>query len=261
MSSQKRRLSHISAMHYCKLVFRGALFLAAAVIYLLERSGSDAPLFDDISRWPVLFDFIWIVFVVEMILRFFPSKLESLGCQKQFSRNYQPVPNSSKPALQSARSTAAVAAAWFALNGAIGALYFVGIIDKGILMLIALAYSVCDMICILFFCPFQTWFMKNRCCATCRIYNWDFAMMFTPLLFIPHFYTWSLLGIALALLIEWEYLLRRYPERFSESTNRCLSCANCPEKLCQHKKQLQRFLRRNREYLRLKGNCLFNKEK
>ena len=128
-------------------------------------------------------------------------------------------------------------------------------------MLIALAYSVCDMICILFFCPFQTWFMKNRCCATCRIYNWDFAMMFTPLLFVPHFYTWSLLGIALALLIEWEYLLHKYPERFSESTNQCLSCANCPEKLCHHKKQLQHFLRRNREYLRLKGNSLINKEK
>ena len=75
MPSQKRRLSHISAMHYCKLVFRGALFLAAAVIYLLERSGSDAPLFDDISRWPVLFDFIWVVFVVEMFLRFFPSQI------------------------------------------------------------------------------------------------------------------------------------------------------------------------------------------
>ena len=262
MSTQKRHLSHISAMHYFKLVFRGALFLAAAVVYLLDLRQADNPLYDEISRWPVLFDIIWVVFVVEMILRFFPSRLESMGCQKQFARNYQPVSRpDAKPALQSWKATAAVAAAWLALNGAIGALYFAGIIDKGILMLISLAYSVCDMICILFFCPFQTWFMKNRCCATCRIYNWDFAMMFTPLVFIPHAYTWSLLGIALALFVEWEYLLRRYPERFSEATNQCLSCASCPEKLCHHKKQLQRFLRRNREYLRLKGNNLFNKEK
>ena len=262
MPSQKRRLSRISAMHYFKLFFRGFLFLAATVVYILDRPQYDNPLYDDISRWPVLFDIIWVVFVVEMILRFFPSNLESMGCQKQFARNYKPVTRKdAKPVLQSAKATASVAAAWFALNGAIGALYFAGIIDKGILMLIALAYSVCDMICILFFCPFQTWFMKNRCCATCRIYNWDFAMMFTPLLFVPHFYTWSLLGIALALLIEWEYLLRKYPERFSEATNQCLSCASCPEKLCHHKKQLQHFLRRNREYLRLKGNNLFNKEK
>ena len=49
-------------------------------------------------------------------------------------------------------------------------------------------------------------------------------------------------------------------ERFSESSNQYLACSACPEKLCHHKKQLQRFLRRNREYLRLKGNSLFNRE-
>jgi len=249
-------------MHYWKLFFRSSLFLAALIVYLVDRSRYEYPLYDDISRWPVLALIIWVVFVVEMILRFFPSSLESMGCQKQFARNYRPTARKeAKPVLQSWKTTFAVAAAWFALNGAIGALYFSGIIDKGILLLIALAYSVCDMICILFFCPFQTWFMKNRCCATCRIYNWDFAMMFTPLVFIPGIYTWSLLGIALALLIQWEVLLRRYPERFSEATNQCLSCSECREKLCQHKAQLQRFLRRNREYLRLKGNHLFTQEK
>ena len=56
------------------------------------------------------------------------------------------------------------AAAWFALNGAIGGLFFAGVIDRDILVLISLAYGVCDMVCILFFCPFQTWILKNRCC-------------------------------------------------------------------------------------------------
>ena len=244
MSSQKRQLSHISAMHYFKLVFRGGLFLAAAVVYILDCQRSDNPLYDDISRWPVLFDIIWVVFVVEMILRFFPSRLESMGCQKQFARNYQPVNRpDAKPILQSWKATAAVAAAWLALNGAIGVLYFAGIIDKGILMLIALAYSVCDMICILFFCPFQMWFMKNRCCTTCRIYNWDFAMMFTPLLLIPHLYTWSLLAMSLGILARWEITLRLHPERFSETTNACLSCKNCDEKLCLHKRHILRLVK------------------
>ena len=262
MHSKTRRLSPTSAMHYFKLFFRGALLLAALTVYLVDRSRYEYPLYDDISRRPVLSMIIWVVFVVEMILRFFPSGIESMGCQKQFARNYRPVPrDDAKPVLQSWKTTATVTAAWFALNGAIGALYFTGIIDKGILLLIALAYSVCDMICILFFCPFQTWFMKNRCCATCRIYNWDFAMMFTPLVFIPGIYTWSLLGLALALLIQWEVLLKRYPERFSEASNQCLACSECREKLCQHKTQLQRFLRRNREYLRLRGNHLFTQDK
>ena len=62
------------------------------------------------------------------------------------------------------------------------------VIDKYFLFMVGLAYGVCDIICILFFCPFQTWFMKNRCCTTCRIYNWDFAMLCTPFLLIPGFY-------------------------------------------------------------------------
>ena len=129
------------------------------------------------------------------------------------------------------------------LNSAIGALYFTGIIDKGILILIAIVYSICDIICILYFCPFQTWFMKNRCCTTCRIYNWDFAMMFTPLVFIPSLYTYSLLGCAVLLLLRWEITYRLHPERFSVLTNKCLDCSRCEEKLCSHKKQLKSFLR------------------
>ena len=37
---------------------------------------------------PLILSLIWAVFTLEMILRFFPSRLESPGCQKQFARNY-----------------------------------------------------------------------------------------------------------------------------------------------------------------------------
>ena len=136
------------------------------------------------------------------------------------------------------------------LNGAIGLMYAAKWIDAGILLLISLAYSVCDMICILFFCPFQTWFMKNKCCTSCRIYNWDFIMMVTPLIFIPSVFTWSLVFCALLLLIRWEVTIHRHPERFFEETNGNLSCASCQERLCQHKTQLQHFLKENREQIR-----------
>ena len=66
-------------------------------------------------------------------------------------------------------------------------------------------------------------------------------MMFTPLVFIPNLYAWSLLGLALLLLIQWEVKLHIHPEWFSDKCNGSLSCANCQEKLCQHKTQLQRF--------------------
>ena len=253
MNVQKIRLSKISALHYFKLVFRSLLLIAAAVFYIINRVGStDAP-FGEIGHNPIVLGTIWIVFVTEMLLRFFPSNAESMGCQKQFKKNFLPT-KTTVPTERSNRGVFAVAAAWIALNLVIGLLYALGAIDKGILLLICLAYSVCDMICILFFCPFQTWFMKNKCCGSCRIYNWDFAMMFTPLVWIPSPYTWSLLGIALLLLAVWEIFAFRHPERFSEKTNACLSCANCKEKLCHHKKQLRRFLKNNKGKFILKEN-------
>ena len=97
------------------------------------------------------------------------------------------------------------------------------------------------MICILFFCPFQTWILKNRCCGVCRIYNWDYAMMFTPFVFIPNAYTWSLLAMSLVLLSRWDITLHMHPEWFSDRTNANAQCRNCKEKLCQHKKQLKSF--------------------
>ncbi len=247
-------------MHYLKLIVRSAMLAAALVLYAVNRAKGTGEPFGGYEKVPWLLAVIWAVYAAEMFLRFFPSKLESPGCQKQFARNYLPT-GEKTPRLQSWKRTLSVAAAWILLNGAIGALYYAKVIDMGILILISLAYGVCDMICILFFCPFQTWFMKNRCCTDCRIYNWDFAMMFTPYVFIPRPYTWSLLAMSLLLLLRWELTLRRHPERFAENTNACISCRNCSEKLCSHKKQLRSFIRKNSQRLLLKGNEIIDSAK
>lgn len=246
-----RKLSKISAKHYVELVFRSVLFLGALFMYLANWVRDPNALFGDPRHIHPLLWLVWLVLMVEMVLRFFPSSLESMGCQKQFAKNYQP--RGETPArvdLGTRKSTMAVAAAWLALNAVIGGLYFARVIDAGILLLISLAYSVCDMICILFFCPFQTWFMKNKCCTSCRIYNWDYAMMATPLVFVPTWYTWSILACALALLVRWELTVHFRPERFSEKTNCALACSQCEEKLCHHKKQLRHFLKENRHRFR-----------
>ena len=237
-----RRLSKISAIHYFKLLFRSLLFLVALTLYIINRRSAYFSWPEMIHDYPLIFGLIWVLFAAEMIARCFPSGLESMGCQKLFPRNYVPVAGSDVHDYKvSWKVTFAMAAAWFTLNGLIGILYFAHVIDEGILLLISLAYSVCDMICILFFCPFQTWFMKNKCCGTCRIYNWDYAMMFTPLVFEKHFYAYSLLGLALILLLQWEIIYHKFPERFYDGTNQSLTCANCQEKLCHHKKQLRQF--------------------
>ena len=243
-SKKRRKLTRIMRLHYLKLFLRSMLFLGALSLYMTNRLLNLDGIFCGVENMPVILSVIWLFFVVDMLLRFFPSRLESMGCQKQFSCNYKPT---GKTIGDDHRFTPikAVIVSWLLLNGAIGAAYLTGWIDQGILLLVSMAYAVCDMICILFFCPFQTWMMRNRFCTTCRIYNWDYAMMFTPFLLIPRLYTWSLLGLALMLLIRWEIALKRHPERFAEKTNCSLSCANCEEKLCQHKKQLRQFIRKN----------------
>ena len=236
------KMSKIVWMHYVKLIFRSVLFLSAFILYIYNHIQNTGESFGGFENNHILLGFIWMVFIAEMVLRFFPAKLESMGCQKQFAKNYVKTGETAK--LETAKSTFGVAAAWILLNSVIGILYLCGVLGRDIMLLIALFYSVCDVICILFFCPFQTWFMKNKCCGTCRIYNWDYAMMFTPLMFVKNIYSWTLLGAALLLLVRWELTVRKHPERFMEKTNHALSCAMCEEKLCHHKKQLQVFLKR-----------------
>lgn len=250
-------------MHYFKLVFRSILFLAATVSYIVNRIQNSGEVFSGFEDKPLFLLFIWIIFAVEITLRFFPSKLESMGCQKQFSKNFKPTVQyrGEKINLSSRKTTFLSAFFWILLNAVIGVLFYIGIIDEGILVLISLAYSVCDMICILFFCPFQTWIMGNKCCGSCRIYNWDYAMMFTPLVFVDNFFARSILFLSLILLLRWEITVKLHPERFTEVTNECLSCKNCEEKLCHHKKQLRSFLKENKDRLQLKGNAIISSVK
>ena len=241
-SAPRIKLSVVSVNHYFRLVFRSLLFLGSLVCYILSRFRSLRPFLEEIPAKRVLLLGVWAVFAIEMIFRFFPSRLESPGCQKQFAKNYI---KTGETDIQIADNNAVVLVAllWVTLNGIIGVCKLMGWLDDGIMLLLCLFYSVCDMVCILFFCPFQSWFLKNKCCAACRIYNWDYAMMFTPMFFVKGWYSWSLLAMSVGLLFRWEITMVQHPERFSEKTNGYLACANCSEKLCAHKKQLRSLWR------------------
>ena len=236
----KKKLTAVSVLHYIRLVYRSVLFLLLLIWYLSFRLRSGADITWRIEQRPVILIVTWAVYVVEMVLRFFPSRYESPGCQKQFARNYIKS-GSTEIVPHDNNSTVLIALIWIVFNGIFGALHMLGILDDGIMILLCAAFAVCDMICILFFCPFQTWFMKNKCCSVCRIYNWDYAMMFTPLFFVRRGYAWSLLALSVALLVRWEITYFKHPEWFSEQTNEYLRCKNCTEKLCTHKHQLHRL--------------------
>lgn len=245
--SKKKKISVVSSNHYIRLAYRTVIFVLLLIFYIRFRIFSEPTIVELVERIPVVLFVIWLVFVIEMVLRFFPSKFESPGCQKQFARNYIKS-GDTDISISDNNATVLVALIWIVFNGIFGALHMTGILDDGIMLLLCSAYSICDVICILFFCPFQTWFLKNKCCCTCRIYNWDYAMMFTPLFFVRKAYTWSLLALSVALLVRWEITFYLHPERFSEKTNDYLKCANCTEKLCAHKKQLQSLWKQIEEY-------------
>jgi len=243
----KKSISIVSTLHYVRLVYRSVLFVLLLISYIRFRLFSEETVIESVENMPAIIFITWAVFVIEMIARFFPSKYESPGCQKQFACNYIKS-GSTEISISDNNATMLVALVWIVFNGIFGAFHMAGILDDGIMVLLCGAYSICDIICILFFCPFQTWFMKNKCCSTCRIYNWDYAMMFTPLFFVRKSYTWSLLALSVALLIRWEITFYLHPERFSEKTNDYLQCGNCSEKLCSHKKQLKSLWKQIEEY-------------
>lgn len=122
---------------------------------------------------------------------------------------------------------------WVLFNALIAMilLYF-GLLTPPVCLLWTLLYFVSDMICVVAWCPFQVLLMRNRCCTTCQIFNWDAIMAATPLIFAPCPFSLILIALALVVLARWEIAFIRNPERFDERTNASLSCANCKDRLC-----------------------------
>ena len=229
-----------------KLVVRIAVFFAAVGFYLREKGSlifTDGELLLYKGIKPV--HVIWLIILAGMVPKFFPEKGNSIGCRKQFRSGFEP---SNQRVAQTEmnrwmhlenRAAFKVFALWFGVNSFVAFLYFAKIIGQPELILLSLFYLVCDMICLLVWCPFQYFIMKNRCCVTCRIFNWDSIMACTPLLFVRSFFSWSLVFVALFLLFRWEYSYWKHPWRFFEESNVKLQCRYCNEKICKTKKSIQ----------------------
>lgn len=189
---------------------------------------------------------IWLLLMASMAFRLFPSRVESLGCQKEFARRFRPTGQSPEPeeVRQANRGALRVLAFWAAANGVFFLGFIKGWLGRRFLVCLAGFYGVCDIVCILFFCPFQAWMMHNRCCITCRIYDWDYLMLCTPLMAIPGVLTTSACLLAAVIFLRWEVSLRLHRERFFESGNDALRCAACQEHLCRYKRTMAAKLRR-----------------
>lgn len=181
---------------------------------------------------------LWGVWVCDMIYQILPIKNKvALGSQKLFANRFKPILEKiNYEALKNYVVTTTKAAykvfiIWAVVNIVLGILYYTNVINKIWLFMISVFFYVCDLICVLVWCPFRL-LMKNKCCTTCRIFNWDHLMMFTPLIFVGGFYSTSLVIMSILAWLVWELCVMMYPERFSEMTNAALKCSECTDKLC-----------------------------
>ena len=192
---------------------------------------------------------LWGVWMVDMILQLVPVGREfyiSIGSQKLFATHFRPIREKiSYKALtdyvtSTTRQAYKVMIIWLCLIAFIGILYFFGVISRIALLFISIVFYVCDLICVLIWCPFRL-VMKNKCCTTCRIFNWDHLMMFSPLIFAGGFMCTSLFCMSVVSWVLWEVSVLMHPERFCEKTNAALRCSECTDKLCtQYCKKLRR---------------------
>lgn len=183
---------------------------------------------------------LWALLMLNMLLHLLPVGPLSLAGKKQFARYYKPLPaGEGGPAAynkrQANRRAGLAMALWLGCHAPLFPLCRAGLIGPPELILLSTAYFVADLVCVLFFCPFQKWLIKCRCCLDCRIFEWGHFMMYTPMLFFISFYSYSLFFVACLLLLRWEINFARHPERFGPGTNGALRCADCREKLCRIK--------------------------
>jgi len=231
-------MSETRKRYICRLVARCLILLICAALWITRPQIFDIlegmRFFDHLS----LLHILWVIWVIDMFLQIVPIKNKvPLGSMKLFANRFKPIREKvNVQALRryvrtTTRAAYGVFLLWCMLVAVLGVLYHLDVISKTGMFMISVLFYVCDLICVLVWCPFRL-LMKTRCCTTCRIFNWDHLMMFSPLVFVGGFYALSLFFMALLAWVVWECCILLYPERFWEHSNTALRCTECTDKLC-----------------------------
>lgn len=226
-----------------KLLIRLILFALIVHLYFWHKLLIKRFMTLDLKYGITVIHIAWAFFMTIMLLHLFPTKYRSMALLKMQDETFVPVEDYSHyellkfVQLQNQKAWI-VLAVWLIFNSFWGLLYLFHFIAEEELLLISAFYFISDYICILLFCPFQSFIMKNRCCINCRIYDWGHFMMFTPMLFIRNFFSWSLFFMSAIVLIRWEIVYAMHPERFWYGSNKRLQCASCKDRTCMLKRKL-----------------------
>ena len=232
------KTSKTREIYFLRLAGRIVVLLLVVLLYIFDKEEFNiADGWNFFNKFSVL-HLLWLTWMVDMLLQLIPVRAHiSIGSQKIFEAlfrpikekiNYQNLKNYIKDTTKAAYKVMVI---WIMLTALTSGLHVYGIIDTGLMVVISTFFYVCDLICVLIWCPFRL-IMKNKCCTTCRIFNWDHLMMFLPIVALNSFYSWTLVIFSFLIWIVWEICVFVYPERFWENSNMALKCSECTDKLC-----------------------------
>ena len=215
-----------------RFIIRSILFIILIIFFIRDNN-----IILSILNYKIIFNIkiyhiIWLYLVLEMIFLIIPYTNNHSYNGKLFAKHYIEVENYNKEKLDKYidkhnKQARRVLIVWTLFNLFIYAIYKKYNLSKSYVFLVFMFYYWLDMFCVNIWCPFHKLFFKSKCCNECRIYNWDHVMLFTPLVFIKSFWTYSLFVLSLFVFFQWEYMIKVHPERFSPVSNKKLQCKYC----------------------------------
>jgi len=184
-----------------------------------------------------IYHVLWLLVILILIKRLVPKINSRINLGKIYERNFLPAGEDNPKKQNKLKAYAKkmnfgairTAIYWTALVLMMGFWHIAGMLDTMWLCIIVGFFIFMDEFCATVWCPFQE-IVQNKCCNTCRINNWGYLMAFSPLVYAPSFWTYSILVLSAAIIVQWEYIFYRYPERFYELYNANLMCKNCVKK-------------------------------
>ncbi len=220
-----------------ELAIKGGILVISFVFALVKPQ-----ILEKLFTFPILlsirvYHILWFLTVLILIKRFIPPLNKKINLGKIYSINYKetgPDNPNKRERLKKYRKkidSGALRSAiyWILLVLTMWLWRKADMLSDLWIFIIVIFFIFMDEFCATVWCPFQA-IIGNKCCNTCRINNWGYLMAFSPMIFIPSFWTYSILVLSILAIIQWEYLYHKHPERFFELYNASLICKNCTKR-------------------------------
>ena len=219
-----------------KLIIKG-IILIASLFFSIFYPDILTVLFTFKILFLRVYHVLWLLTILILIKRLIPQMNSKITLGKIYGRNYLPAGEDNPTKQKKLRdyikkmNSGAIRSAiyWTMLILMMGFWHVVGLLNTMWLCIIVVFFIFMDQFCITVWCPFKT-IIQHKCCNTCRINNWGYLMAFSPLIYAPSFWTYSILILSIVTIVQWEYLYYRFPERFYALYNANLMCKNCVKK-------------------------------